>query len=53
MAIGRSIASLGPDDLLLVVGLRMEPMGVLKRLLERVAGDSDLSGRTKRRRTDS
>ena len=36
-AIGRSIASLGPDDLLLVVsGSGIEPMGVLKRLLERV-----------------
>ncbi len=44
-AIGRSIASLGPDDLLLVVsGYGMEPMGVLKRLLERVVGDPDLSG---------
>ena len=44
-AIGRSIASLGPDDLLLVVsGYGMEPMGVLKRLLERAVGDADLSG---------
>ena len=44
-AIGRAIASLNPDDLLLVVsGYGMEPMGVLKRLLERVVGDSDLSG---------
>lgn len=44
-AVGRSIAALGPDDLLLVVsGYGMEPMGVLKRLLEQVAGDPDLSG---------
>ena len=44
-AIGRAIASLGPDDLLLVVsGYGMEPMGVLKRLLERAVGDADLSG---------
>lgn len=44
-AVGRAIASLGADDLLLVVsGYGMEPMGVLKRLLERVVGDPELSG---------
>ena len=44
-AIGRAIAALGPDDLLLVVsGYGMEPLGVGKRLLERVIGDPDLSG---------
>jgi len=44
-AIGRAIASLGADDLLIVVsGYGMEPMGLLKRLLERVVGDPELSG---------
>jgi predicted AlkP superfamily phosphohydrolase/phosphomutase len=44
-AIGRGIASLGADDLLVVVsGYGMEPMGVVKRLLERVVGDPELSG---------
>jgi len=44
-AVGRAIAALGPADLLLVVsGYGMEPMGVLKRLLERAVGDPDLSG---------
>jgi predicted AlkP superfamily phosphohydrolase/phosphomutase len=44
-AIGGAIASLGADDLLVVVsGFGMEPMGVVKRLLERVVGDPDLSG---------
>jgi predicted AlkP superfamily phosphohydrolase/phosphomutase len=44
-AIGRAIASLGGDDLLVVVsGYGMEPMGVVKRLLERVVGDPELSG---------
>jgi predicted AlkP superfamily phosphohydrolase/phosphomutase len=43
--IGRAIASLGPDDLLLVVsGYGMEPMGFVKRLLERLFGDPELSG---------
>jgi predicted AlkP superfamily phosphohydrolase/phosphomutase len=44
-AIGRVLASLGPDDLLLVVsGFGMEPLGVGKRLLERAFGNPQLSG---------
>ena len=44
-AIGRAIASLGPDDVMLVVsGFGMEPMGLWKRLVERVIGDPDLNG---------
>src|SRR5262245_29019972 len=44
-AIGRVIASLGPEDLLLVVsGYGMEPLSVSKRLLERVIGDPEVSG---------
>src|SRR5439155_18909590 len=44
-AIGRAIATLGPDDLLLVVsGFGMEPMGLVRRLIERVIGDADLNG---------
>ena len=44
-AIGRAIAALGPDDLLLVLSAYgMEPLGFGKRLLERVIGDPDLSG---------
>ena len=44
-AIGRAIAALGPDDLLLVVsGYGMEPLGFGRRLIERVIGDPDLSG---------
>jgi len=44
-AIGRAIASLGPDDLLLVVsGYGMEPLGLAKRVLERVIGDPEVSG---------
>ena len=44
-AIGRAIGSLGPDDLLLVVsGYGMEPLGLGKRLLEKMIGDPDLSG---------
>ena len=43
--IGRAMASLGPDDLLLVVsGFGMEPLSLGKRVLERVAGDRELSG---------
>ena len=39
------MASLGPDDLLLVVsGYGMEPLGFVKRLLERVIGDPEVSG---------
>jgi predicted AlkP superfamily phosphohydrolase/phosphomutase len=44
-AIGRAMAGLGPDDLLLVVsGYGMEPLGLAKRLLERVIGDPEVSG---------
>ena len=44
-AIGRAIAALGPDDLLLVVsGYGMEPLGLGKRLIERLIGDPDVSG---------
>jgi Type I phosphodiesterase / nucleotide pyrophosphatase len=44
-AIGRAMATLGPEDLLLVVsGYGMEPLGLGKRLLERLLGDPDLSG---------
>ncbi|MES1255844.1 MAG: alkaline phosphatase family protein [Acidobacteriota bacterium] len=44
-AIGRAIEALGPDDLLLVAsGYGMEPMGMGKRLGERVLGDPYLSG---------
>lgn len=44
-AIGRAIGALGPDDVLLVVsGYGMEPLGIARRALERVAGDPDLSG---------
>jgi Type I phosphodiesterase / nucleotide pyrophosphatase len=43
--VGRAMATLGPDDLLLVVsGFGMEPLSLGKRLLERVMGDPDLSG---------
>jgi predicted AlkP superfamily phosphohydrolase/phosphomutase len=44
-AIGRAILGLAPDDLLLVVsGYGMEPLPVLKRVLERMIGDPELSG---------
>jgi predicted AlkP superfamily phosphohydrolase/phosphomutase len=44
-AIGRAIETVGPDDLLLVVsGYGMEPLGLGKRLLEKMIGDPDLSG---------
>jgi predicted AlkP superfamily phosphohydrolase/phosphomutase len=44
-AIGRAMAALGPDDLLLVVsGYGMEPLSPGKRLLERFIGDPDVSG---------
>ena len=44
-AIGRAIALLGPDDLMLVVsGYGMEPMGLWRRLIERVIGDPNLNG---------
>jgi predicted AlkP superfamily phosphohydrolase/phosphomutase len=43
--VGRAIAALGPDDLLLVVsGFGMEPLGFGKRLIERVIGDPEVSG---------
>ncbi len=44
-AIGRAMAGIGPDDLLIVVsGYGMEPLGLSKRLIERVIGDPDVSG---------
>jgi len=44
-AVGRAMASLGPDDLLVVVsGYGMEPLAMSKRLIERVIGDPDVSG---------
>ncbi len=43
--VGRAMAALGPEDLLLVVsGFGMEPLSLGKRVLERVVGDRDLSG---------
>ncbi|HSL24255.1 MAG TPA: alkaline phosphatase family protein [Vicinamibacterales bacterium] len=43
--IGAQIATLGPDDLLLVVsGFGMEPMTVPKRLLAQLLGDVRMSG---------
>jgi len=43
--VGRAMASLGPEDLLLVVsGFGMEPLSLGKRALERIVGDRDLSG---------
>jgi phosphopentomutase len=43
--IGRAIAALGPDDLLLVVsGYGIEPLGVGKRLIEKLIGDPEVSG---------
>jgi predicted AlkP superfamily phosphohydrolase/phosphomutase len=44
-AVGRAMASLGPEDLLLVVsGYGMEPLGFGKRVIERVIGDPNISG---------
>ncbi|HEX4345937.1 MAG TPA: alkaline phosphatase family protein [Vicinamibacterales bacterium] len=44
-AIGRAMASLGPDDLLLVVsGFGMEPLSLARRGIERFMGDPDVSG---------
>jgi hypothetical protein len=44
-AIGRAINALEPDDLLLVMsGYGMEPLGLGKRLLERIIGDPEVSG---------
>jgi hypothetical protein len=43
--VGRAMRGLGPDDLLLVVsGFGMEPLSLGKRVLERIAGDPELSG---------
>jgi hypothetical protein len=43
--IGRALATLGPNDLLLVVsGFGMEPLTVGKRMLERYLGNPGLSG---------
>lgn len=43
--VGRAMASLEPDDLLLVVsGFGMEPLDIGKRVLERALGNPDLSG---------
>ncbi len=43
--VGRAMKALGPDDLLVVVsGFGMEPLSFGKRILERVAGDPELSG---------
>jgi type I phosphodiesterase/nucleotide pyrophosphatase len=44
-AIGRAMAALGPDDLLLVVSAYgMEPLPFAKRLLARFVGDPDVNG---------
>ena len=44
-AIGKAMAGLGPDDLLIVVsGYGMEPIGFGKRLIERLIGDPEISG---------
>ena len=44
-AIGRAMAGLGPDDLLVVVsGFGMEPLAFGTRLMERVIGDPEISG---------
>jgi hypothetical protein len=44
-ALGVAMASLGPDDLLMVVsGFGMEPLGVARRVVERAIGDPDVSG---------
>jgi hypothetical protein len=43
--VGRAVASMAADDLLLVVsGFGIEPLSFGKRVLERLAGDSQLSG---------
>jgi hypothetical protein len=43
--VGRAIGSMEDEDLLLVVsGFGMEPLSLGKRVLERVAGDRELSG---------
>jgi predicted AlkP superfamily phosphohydrolase/phosphomutase len=43
--VGRALATLGPEDLLLVIsGYGMEPMSIGKRLFERAIGDPEPSG---------
>jgi hypothetical protein len=43
--VGRAMASLGPDDLLVVVsGFGMDPLNLGKRLLERAIGNPEMSG---------
>ena len=43
--VGRAMATLGPDDLLVVVsGFGMEPLSLGKRLLERAIGNPVISG---------
>jgi hypothetical protein len=43
--VGRAIATLGPDDVLLVVsGFGMEPLTPAKRVLERLVGNPGISG---------
>jgi len=43
--VGRAMATLGPDDLLVVVsGFGMEPLHLGKRLLERAIGNAEISG---------
>jgi hypothetical protein len=43
--VGTAMASLGPDDVLLVVsGFGMEPISLGKRLLARAMGDADVTG---------
>jgi predicted AlkP superfamily phosphohydrolase/phosphomutase len=43
--VGRAMAAVGPDDLLLIVsGYGMEPLGFAKRLAGRLIGDPDISG---------
>jgi predicted AlkP superfamily phosphohydrolase/phosphomutase len=44
-AIGRAIEEIGPEGLLLVVsGYGMEPLGLGKRMLERMIGDPEVNG---------
>jgi predicted AlkP superfamily phosphohydrolase/phosphomutase len=45
LTVGRAMARLAPGDLLLVVsGFGMEPLGPEKRILERLLGNSELTG---------
>jgi predicted AlkP superfamily phosphohydrolase/phosphomutase len=44
-AVGRAIATLDPGDLLLVVsGFGIEPLGVGKRMIERILGNREMTG---------